>query len=363
MRTSTLLSGFLATLVSLDSASASPACASNLIVSTNEGRVHGTIPKGNPGVRQFSGIPYAKPPVGDLRFAPAQPASKRPAHEVLDVSRFPPSCPQILENWNTNIYIRDVNQFNLQGLNTTGAVSEDCLTLSVFTPSGKHVGPASKLPVLVYIYGGSFTSGGQDIPYQNPTQWIQRSQSHIVVVPNYRVSFFGFPSSAALPLEEHNLGLLDQRLAVEWVHANIASFGGDPERMTLWGQSAGAMSLASYSYAYPEKPIVKGLIQDSGSEDIFQLLHATAPYSYSNFTFVAKNVGCAGLETDPKAELACMRKVPFEKIEAFRAQYSKSKGTPALSFAPFYDNRTVFSNFKDRAEKVGIAKIVSIFWT
>ncbi|KAH7024812.1 acetylcholinesterase [Microdochium trichocladiopsis] len=361
MRGHSLLLAVLAAFSSCDVVTASPSCQSNLLVRTNEGKVHGAIPNGFPGVRQFSGIPYAKPPLDDLRFAAPQPAEKR--NGVLDASRFPPSCPQILENWNANLYIRDVNQFNLQGLNRTGATSEDCLTLSVFTPSRRDMSPHSKLPVLIYIYGGSFTTGGQDIPYQNPTQWVQRTQSHIVVVFNYRVSFFGFPSSAALPLRGHNLGLQDQRLAVQWVHANIASFGGDPERMVLWGQSAGAMSVASYSYAYPEDPIVKCLIQDSGSEGVFELLHATAPASYSNFTFVAKNVGCGGLEDDPQAELACMRKVPYDKIEAFRAEWSRSRGTPALSFAPFYDNVTVFENFKDRAETVGIAKIPLILGT
>lgn len=329
---------------------AKPTC-DNLVVKTHEGKVRGTVPRGYPDVRQFSGIPYAKPPIKELRFAGPKPAARRTG--VLDATKLPPSCPQILETWDANLYIRDVNEFNLQGKNKTGDTSEDCLTLSVWTPNGK-VAPGS-FPVLIYIYGGSFTSGGQDIPYQNPTQWVQRSKSHIVVTFNYRVSFFGFPSSAALPLDGHNLGLQDQRLAVEWVHKNIAAFGGDPERMVLWGQSAGAMSVASYSYAYPKNPIVKGLIQESGSEGVFQLLHST-PAAYSNFTFVAKNVGCGGLK--PKQELACMRKVPYKKIEKFLAKYSKSGGTPALSFSPFYDNKTVFENFTHQAETVGIAKIV-----
>ncbi|KXJ85473.1 acetylcholinesterase [Microdochium bolleyi] len=354
MRGLTLLSAVLAGLTSY--AVASPSCSTNLLVHTSEGKVRGVVPNGFPGVRHFLGIPYAKPPVEDLRFAPPQPAQRRTG--VLDASKFPPSCPQVLENWRASVYIRDVNEFNLQGLNQTGAVSEDCLTLSVYTPSRRD---ARNLPVLIYIYGGSFTSGGTDIPYQKATQWVQRSQDHVVVVFNYRVSFFGFPPSAALPLDGHNLGLRDQRLAVEWVHRNIAGFGGDPERIVLWGQSAGAMSVASYSYAYPKNPIVKGLIQNSGSEGVFELLHATAPEAYSNFTFVAQNVGCGGLE--PQAELACMRKVPFRDIENFRGNYSRSGTQPALSFPPFYDNVTVFENFKHQAETVGIAKIPLILGT
>lgn len=197
--------------------------------------------------------------------------------------------------------------------------------------------------------------GGMDVPYQVPLQWAQRTSDQIVVTFNYRVNLFGFPGSSALGADESNLGLLDQRLAVEWVLANIAAFGGDPDRMILWGQSAGAASVGIYGYSYPDDPIVRGLVHDSGTEGLLQ-------YSYpeqvaSNFTFVAHHVGCGGLS--PTEELACMRKVPFKTIDDFLLAYSESGETPGLSFMPVVDEKLVFSNWTDQAAKNRVAKIVS----
>lgn len=178
----------------------------------------------NGNVREWLGIPFAQPPVGDLRWEPPQPLEGF-AHVQATV--MPPACMQAVRK-NEGLY---GNVTDYQYL-IAGPISEDCLTLSIWAPE-----QASKsLPVLVYIHGGAFREGGTSVPYQNPHNWIARSQTHIVVSVQYRLGMWGYPNSPALTnLPSQNLAFLDQRLAIEWVHKNIESFGGDPSRVAIWG--------------------------------------------------------------------------------------------------------------------------------
>lgn len=318
-----------------------------LQVSTTSGQVQGKIDPSLPNVRQFLGIPYAKPPTGDRRWAPPE-LLDDPDTQISAVE-LPPSCIQSLSTSSPSVYNRDVLEFNLQGLNRTGAISEDCLTASVWAPTNNQSG----LPVLIYIYGGGFQTGGQDVPYQIPAQWVNRTQDHIVVSFNYRLNIFGFPNAAGL--EDQNLGLLDQRAFVQWCEKNIAAFGGDSSRMVLWGQSAGSISVDMYNFAYPDDPIVGGFIMDSGTAES-GLVSADTPHS--NFTFVAENVGCSGLSEDSAKELECMRGVDAIKISDFIASYAESGSSPSLGFNPVPDERVVFSNYTQRALQDQQAQIV-----
>jgi acetylcholinesterase len=161
---------------------------------------------------------------------------------------------------------------------------------------------------------------------------------------SYRLSILGFPNAAGLKLDEQNLGMLDMRLAVEWTRDNIANFGGDPDRITLWGQSAGAIAADHYNFAYPEDPIVSSYILHSGTAT----LDFTAPDpGQTNFTFVAEHFGCAPL--DPVEELDCMRKVDAADITLFIKYYSQNATQPGLAFVPLVDNTTLFSNHTARA--------------
>ncbi|KAK5686813.1 hypothetical protein LTR17_026821 [Elasticomyces elasticus] len=329
-----------------------PSHYDHLVISTTSGQIHGTIDPALPNVQQYLGIPYALPPVGGLRWAPPQPLDQ--PNERVEATALPPSCMQYLTNTGSSLYVRDVFEFNLRGLNTTGAVSEDCLYLSVWAPtatgrgddgwsasSAHHWTSSSSntgkgaLPVLIYIYGGGFSTGGMDVPYQIPAKWVNRSPDHIVVTFNYRLNIFGYPNAAGVSGSQ-NLGLLDQRAAIEWVQENIV--------------------LVVIQKAWSSG----GLIMDSGT--------AYSPTSVkdltrSNFTFVADHIGCSDLADHAPQQLACMRGASADTIEDFVAEYAENATLPGLSFIPVIDEDLVFSNYTERVLAGEQANIPAIIGT
>ncbi|KAK5661872.1 hypothetical protein OQA88_9980 [Cercophora sp. LCS_1] len=324
-----------AVLVVFGSRAAASSQNDDLTVYTKHGAIHGAIDPSTPNVRQFLGIPYAQPPINTLRFAPPKPALP---FDSLNATRMSPSCMQYA-NTISGINVNDILEFNLGGLNgTTSPISEDCLTLSMWTP--RHVPTTAKLPVIVFFYGGAFLLGGTDTPYQIPSRWIERSQSHIVISFNHRDGIFGYPNAAGLPLQSQNIALLDIRLAIEWVRDNIASFGGDPSRIGLWGPSSGAIAIAYYTYTYVADPIINSVILDSGNEFIDILTYDDA---HANFTAVAARFGCG--ELSPVQELECMRRVDALSIMEFLHQWSDNGTTPLFTFSPVVDNLTVLGNY------------------
>lgn len=193
-----------------------------------------------------------------------------------------------------------------------------------------------------------------DVPAQIPTQWVERTQDHIVMSFNYRVNIFGHPNAPGL--EDQNVGLLDQRAAVEWAKNNIAAFGGDPDRIIIWGQSAGSISVDYYSFTYADDPIAVGMSLDSGTS--LTSLTVDDP-EFLNFTLVADNVGCDGFDGDSTGLLDCMRGVDAAKINDFIARYSESGQSPGLAFGPIVDEKVVFSDYAERMLQGKQAKIVS----
>jgi carboxylesterase type B len=277
--------------------------------------------------------------------------------------RFSLSCPQFVSAL-VKLYSTDLTKGNLiyNGFqnDTSGlvgeATSEDCLYVAVWTPMA--LPPPGGFPVLFFMTGGGWTMGGIDIPWQTPTSWAERSQSHIVVSINYRMNIFGCPSARGLPDDQQNLGILDQRAALEWTRDNIAAFDGNPDRITHMGRSAGAFATDFHSYAFHEDPIAQGYYLQSGTA----LGPPPAPPSYSNFSFVAQHVGCATACGDEigAAELDCMRQVPFAMIENFIGQYGDRGEMPALAFKRVVDEHIVFANYTARSEAGLIARVPMI---
>ena len=169
----------------------------------------------------------------------------------------------------------------------------------------------------------------------------------------------GFPGSAGL--ETQNLGLRDQRAAVEWVQANIAGFGGDPSAITLWGQSAGSRSTDFYNFAYHDDPIARGFFMQSGT--VYP--NKTNPDTTGkNFTFVAQKLGCV-FPRNKTAELDCMRKVDVSLIENFVGQYQDNSSTTSprqdpIAFTPVADEDVVFKNYTARYAAGQVAKVPAI---
>lgn len=164
----------LSLLISLASLVPKVLCSDGLVVPTTSGELHGFIDQKTPLVRKFLGIPYAEPPVGDLRFAPPQ---TKVSEGVVNATAFGPSCMQQFSNSST-IYTAKVPQFLI-----SGGQSEDCLYLNIWAPALKTERPQElALPVFLYIPGGGFTSGGANSIAKFPDTWVQRTQAHIVVV-------------------------------------------------------------------------------------------------------------------------------------------------------------------------------------
>jgi para-nitrobenzyl esterase len=219
-------------------------------INTNLGPVTGTTTKD--GVLTWLGIPYAAPPVGDLRWkAPQPPAAWVMPHAA---TQFAPSCMQPLRNHRIAYFVGD------------DPIAEDCLYLNVWAPKGTLA--TSRLPVIVFIHGGSFVAGSGRKPLYVGDRLAEKGA--VVVSINYRLGQLGFLAHPELSAESPthasgNYGFMDQVLALKWVKANIAAFGGDPSRITIMGQSAGAISLAALQLAPSARGLFARIAALSGS--------------------------------------------------------------------------------------------------
>ena len=198
------------------------------------------------GLAVYKAIPFAAPPVGDLRWRAPAPAA--PWTGVRSAQAFAPACMQ---------HSAAYPDFGIPAL----SVSEDCLYLNVWTPAKR---PGERLPVMVWIHGGSFTSGGTAIPLYSGEHLARRGV--VVVSVAYRLGALGLMASPELSAEgggaSGNWGLMDQIAGLKWVKRNIAAFGGDPRRVTVFGESAGAISVSMLAAS----PAARGLFQRAISE-------------------------------------------------------------------------------------------------
>lgn len=258
------------------------------LVHTESGWVKGEV---TPTVKKYLGIPYAAPPVGERRWRPPQPVPRWKG--VREATQFASHCPQ------------PASPFGLPSTN------EDCLYLNVYTPN--HKGLLRDLlhdrPVMVWIHGGALFLGESND--YDPTRLVER-EDVIVVTINYRLGFLGFLAHPALSAESPyggsgNYGLMDQQAALAWVQRNIRRFGGDPKKVTIFGESAGGLSV----HAQLASPRAAGLfhraIVQSGA---YALDHPTLAVAETIGTGAAVALGCA----DQTA--ACLRAVPVETLLA-----------------------------------------------
>jgi para-nitrobenzyl esterase len=239
----------------------------------------------------FLGIPYAAPPVGELRWrAPRRPASWR---TPLDATRFGPSAPQPVGGMLDGL---------VPGM-AVGDIDEDCLTLNVWTPGVD----AAARPVLVWLHGGAFTIGGSSLPTYDGARLAAR-EDVVVVSCNYRLGALGFLVVDHLDAQA-NCGLLDQVAALEWVRDNIAAFGGDPGRVAVFGESAGAGSVLSLLSTTRSEGLFHAAIVQSGATDLV-LTRDRALAVTDAFT------SAAGVASN---DVAALRALPVDQVLAAQA--------------------------------------------
>jgi acetylcholinesterase/cholinesterase len=256
-------------------------------------------------VRVWTGIPYAQPPVGDLRFEWPQPAkafdgvykANIQAKGCQQVCKLPPgNCPD-------------------------NGVSEDCLYLSVFAPKEPSPEPEG-YPVFFWIHGGAFTQGIGNSPLYNGTTFATKNV--ITVVINYRLGVLGYMATSE---QSGNYGIMDQRMALKWTQDNIAAFGGDPTRVTVAGQSAGAMSVGIHMTSPGSQGLFSKAIMESNP---LALPYHNRAQADENAKAVFKSVGCAD------GDISCIKQISVEKLlDAQENAVKLDHKNLFLNFLPF----------------------------
>lgn len=263
-------------------------------VKTANGIIESTVaPKD--GVRSFKGIPFAQPPVGDLRWREPQPVTDWTG--VRNADAFGPACMQRISP-TSDYWLR------------SKGMSEDCLYLNVWTPA-KSAG--EKLPVLVYVFGGGFQNGDGSEPRYDGESMARKGL--VAVSLNYRTNIFGFFSHPELTQESPNhasgnYGLLDQVAALRWVQQNIAAFGGDPTRVTIAGESAGSISVSALMASPLSRNLIAGAIGESGA-----LISTLPPRPLAE----TEKDGADFAEKAGAPTLAALRALSAEKIQELLA--------------------------------------------
>ncbi|KAF9462050.1 Alpha/Beta hydrolase protein [Collybia nuda] len=259
----------------------------------------------------FLGIPYAQPPIGDLRLR--RPRSLNTTFGRLDATKYSALC------WNVP---------------TTGSSdgagipqSEDCLTINVVRPNNVATS-RSLLPVMFWIHGGGLTAGGSGIDWYNGTYLVQAAMNFknpiVFVSINYRLSQLGFLAGKALADEGSlNLGHYDQRLALHWVQENIAAFGGDPTKVTIFGESSGAHSVGMQFRAFGGRDdnLFRAGITESGTANNYPLPDSTN--LQSSYDQLVANSSCRGFTT-ASTQLACLRQIPVDEFRFAVQHWSTS---------------------------------------
>ncbi|EHK40488.1 uncharacterized protein TrAtP1_006592 [Trichoderma atroviride] len=335
--------------------------AQNVNVTIPSGTIIGSVDN---GVESFRGIPYADPPIGDLRFKPPVRLSRHLGE--FDATRKPVACHlgpifgPFADTEDTTATFAEINVAISVLKDTAGDTpsnfDEDCLIINVQRPQGVEAG--ANLPVLFWIYGGGFVAGSTP-PFDGKnliTTGVQLNQPFVYVSVNYRVGGWGFmPGEEILREGSGNAGLRDQRMGLEWVADNIAEFGGDPTRVIIWGESAGAISvfdqlvLYDGNATYKGEELFHGAIMNSGTALPTDPLNG--PKGEAIYSAVVKAAGCEG---KPEGSLSCLRDLHNDDFAAAANSVPGIFSYPslALSYLPRPDG-TVLTDSPDALAKEG----------
>jgi para-nitrobenzyl esterase len=302
------------------------------VVRVDSGHLQGLV---DDGVVSYKGIPFAAPPVGDLRWRPPQPAERWTG--VRQATEFGADCMQ--------------GRFGpppASGAPPARVSSEDCLYLNVWRPASAAAG--AKLPVLVWIYGGGFVGGSSAMPITSGTQFAK--QGVILVAANYRVGRFGFFAFPALSRErpdeaKGNYAYMDQIAALRWVKRNIAAFGGDPNNVTIFGFSAGGVSVHSLLASPMARGLFhKAIVESGGSRDsVLTARPMNRDGIDPNYPVSAETIGInfahsMGIEGTDQAALARLRALsPEEVLRGAPAQPGGS--VPSYETTPILDGKLI----------------------
>ncbi|KAI5461720.1 Alpha/Beta hydrolase protein [Mariannaea sp. PMI_226] len=283
-----------------------------------------SLPNGLGPVNKFLGVPYAAKPERFSRATKLK-AWKKPR----DAVEFGPSCHQYFVT-NDLAPGKDINK-GLFGGNATE--SEDCLFINAFAPAS----PPGKggRPVVLFIHGGGWQQGNGLADLSGFSAY----EDIVAFIFNYRTNVFGFPNSPGFAPDAVNLGLYDQQLAIEWVQANAGAFGGDPKKVSIWGESAGSMSVDIHMNAYgaAKPPPFRGAIMFSGQMSVGFLGTTSDAKKHDEWNALAKAAGCE----EEKTQLSCLRKIPAEKLVAIM-------GKADVAFSPVVDNVTLPAHRAER---------------
>ncbi|MFG0250597.1 MAG: carboxylesterase/lipase family protein [Phycisphaeraceae bacterium JB051] len=298
-------------------------------VNITTGPIVGQTIDGELAVNVFKGIPYAAPPVGDLRWREPQPV--RAWNTPRDCTSFASRCPQ-----------PDVA--GRPWLGEAGPMDEDCLYLNVWAPANID----KPLPVMVWIHGGGFTIGASSLRFYDGQNFAQ--QGVVLVSINYRLGPFGFFGHPALTVEsEHhfsgNYGLLDQIAALQWIQNNIANFGGDPNCVTIFGESAGSVAVTCLMVSPLSKGLFHRAIAQSGTgASLHQHLDQSTAHNTSlheTGMTIAKKLG---IQDENANALAALRDVSAEQLLKVSNPQLISQGLKGTKFGPVIDGYVLTGN-------------------
>ncbi|MCP4314477.1 MAG: carboxylesterase family protein [Hyphomicrobiales bacterium] len=280
-------------------------------VETTSGRVCGLATAGDNPIHRYLGIPYAEPTSGANRWTPPIPAAKRPG--TIRTTAFGPICPQSAKQ-------------------SPFAQSEDCLSVNVWTPVTAGKG---RRPVMVFIHGGAFIFGSSANPLYDGRVLATRGDV-VVVTMNYRLGALGF--LAGIEGLRGNYGFLDQQLVLKWVHDNIAAFGGDPARVTLFGESAGAASVGLHLMSPASQRYFRAAIMESNPHGLpYKSMDEAARFG-ARFRSA---LGCG------EGDIDCLRSRPFKTVAKHEASLRLKLASLLAGFsgqlvwAPVIDSKTI----------------------